>query len=262
MGTITPNPLKEEFARFFEYPSRDGLRNVLKNNLGESAYLEFKRQWPEDFKLAKHVLAIANCGGGCIVIGVDEADNSSLVPVGLELLREKSKVDQGLRRYVPENLAINLLVMDFGYQESEYPRLKGKSFQAVFIPDLPGDIPFLSTKEIDRFQPNTIFVRRMASTEEANYEELQRIISRRIETQHSSSPALNLSKHLIELRLLHEELDHFHLQYRHGNPIALMLLARPTVTIDGADVSVEAYEDFLAIEIIAKQEKITKLLRS
>ena len=37
--------LKEEFAKFYETPTRDNLRELLKNNFGEFPNLDFKEQW-------------------------------------------------------------------------------------------------------------------------------------------------------------------------------------------------------------------------
>jgi hypothetical protein len=54
---------KEEIARFLESPSREGLRNILKNHVGELSDLDFKENLPEPTKLAKHILAMANTWG-------------------------------------------------------------------------------------------------------------------------------------------------------------------------------------------------------
>ncbi|WLR51216.1 hypothetical protein LC040_18965 [Bacillus tianshenii] len=37
--------------------------------LGETDFLDFKMKWIDLTKLAKHTLAIANSGGGCILMG-------------------------------------------------------------------------------------------------------------------------------------------------------------------------------------------------
>lgn len=64
--------LKEQFANFFEEPTRDKLKKIIQFNLGEEDYLDFKGCWPEGAKIAKHVLAFANSGGGCMVVGCRE----------------------------------------------------------------------------------------------------------------------------------------------------------------------------------------------
>jgi predicted HTH transcriptional regulator len=257
-----PNPFKEELAAFLEAPSREGLRDVLKAHVGESSQFELKRQWPEDVPLAKHVLALANSGGGCLVVGVEESEDSMPTPIGLDALREKSKIDQALRRFIPETLAATVYVMDAAYQASEYPSLSGKCFQVVVVPDLPEHLPFLAVAETTGLRRNSVFVRRMASTEEANYEELQRVLNRRIETQHSSRPVLELTKHLDELQALSSRLELFHLQHPFGNIISGMTLRKKSVWIDGKMVLVEPYEDFLSRAIVTKQRKIAELLNS
>jgi hypothetical protein len=37
--------LNEEFAKFYESPTREGLRELLKNNSGELPNLDFKEDW-------------------------------------------------------------------------------------------------------------------------------------------------------------------------------------------------------------------------
>jgi predicted HTH transcriptional regulator len=70
--------LYEEFARFFEKPTREGLRELLKKNVGELQHCDFKVQWPALPKLSRILLGIANSGGGCVIIGVAEnEDNES-----------------------------------------------------------------------------------------------------------------------------------------------------------------------------------------
>ena len=70
---------KELFASFFEDPTRENLRDLLKGNTGETKNLDFKEQWPATNGLVKHILAIANSGGGCVVVGVAESDDNNNV---------------------------------------------------------------------------------------------------------------------------------------------------------------------------------------
>jgi len=67
--------LGEAFARFFEAPTREGLRALLQENFGEANEIDFKRELPEGSKLARHVLGLANFGEGCIVVGVEQEES-------------------------------------------------------------------------------------------------------------------------------------------------------------------------------------------
>jgi predicted HTH transcriptional regulator len=82
----------EEFSRFFEHPTRETLRVLLKSNVGETDLLDFKESWPTNPALARHTLAIANSGGGAIIVGVRQEQDCSLVSVGVEKLRDKAEV--------------------------------------------------------------------------------------------------------------------------------------------------------------------------
>lgn len=198
--------VRENFARFFEEPTREGLREVLRNHVGEADELDFKREWPEQSKLAKHVLGLANFGsGGCIVAGVNQGDGGSLDPVGIPALKDKTALLGGIAPFLPNELAAQLEVLDFPFEDSEYPTLKGKAFQVLFVPDDPGHLPFLATKAGDQVNANFVYTRRNTGTEPANNAELQRIISRRLESGYSSRRELDLREHLEQLRVLYEQ---------------------------------------------------------
>ena len=74
----SPDTYKEEFAKFCEGPDRSKFRELLKQNTGEYAYIDFKEKWLEVPKFAKHILGFANSGGGVLVIGVREENTGSL----------------------------------------------------------------------------------------------------------------------------------------------------------------------------------------
>ncbi len=116
----------EAFAKFFEAPTRTGLRDLLKGNIGETDYLDFKEDWPEWVKLAKHILAMANSGGGAIVVGVKQYEDGTVEAIGLTKLVDKSDISKKVAGYIPSTVAIEIL--DFSYTESEYEKIKGKSF--------------------------------------------------------------------------------------------------------------------------------------
>ena len=47
--------IREEFFRFLEAPTRENFRELLRGHLGEFDFLDFKENWPEKSKLAKHI---------------------------------------------------------------------------------------------------------------------------------------------------------------------------------------------------------------
>jgi hypothetical protein len=193
----------EAFARFFESPTRERLRDLLRDNRGEANELDFKRTWPRASKLAKHVLGFANFGGGCIVAGVEDDNETGLTASGLGPPTDKTELLDGLNTYLPDILSRQIEIENFVYEESEYPALRGKSFQVLFISDDPEHLPFVSTSGGEDLLPNVIYTRRAASTEQANYEELQDIVNRRLETGYSSRRELDLKTHLEQLQVLY-----------------------------------------------------------
>ncbi len=196
----------EAFANFFAQPTREALRELLRRNIGETDYLDFKMDWPEIPKLAKHILALSNSGGGALVVGMRQEPDGRLVPIGLPSIKDKATLIPPLSAYVPKTLEYQ--VLDFSFAASEYDVLVGKSFQVLLVEDEPKHLPFLAMKDADGLRANAVYVRSGTSSTEAGQLELQAVINRRVETGHSSQPALDLDKHLIQLRSLDELRPH------------------------------------------------------
>jgi hypothetical protein len=199
--------INEEFARFFESPSREGFRELLKNNFGELPNLDFKEQWPAFSKVARHILGMANLGGGAIIVGVAELSDKTLEPKGIATLVDKANIANGVKKYLPSLLLTNLLILDFTYDASEYGKLVGKRFQVILVEDDPEHLPFVSMATGDGIRESAIYVRRLTSTEEANYTELQGIINRRLGTGHSSQVEMDLQTHIEQLKVLFGYID-------------------------------------------------------
>ena len=133
--------------------------------------LDFKENWPEISKLAKHILSMGNCHGGCIVIGVKEENNKTLNPIGINQIQEKSDITKKLSRFIPNSIEYEIL--QFAYEETEYPKIKGKKFQVLIVEYDPKIIPLLARKDGESINNNRVYVRRKTESTEANYEELQ-----------------------------------------------------------------------------------------
>jgi len=202
--------LFEDFAKFCENPTRDGFRKCIQNNFGELRICDFKKTWPDDSCLAKHILGIANSGGGSIFVGIEERDDGTYDPAGLETLRDKAKITNGITKYLPEYLRNEVIdTLDFGFEESEYSKLIGKKFQVVIIDYHPSHIPFLALKDGKDIRANAIYCRREGVTSEATHDEVQRMINARIETGYSSRREMNLKEHLEQLKILFQEIPRY-----------------------------------------------------
>ena len=250
---------KEEFARFLEQPSRDGLREIIRTQYGELPELDFKADWPESAKVAKHILAMGNSRGGCLVLGISEQDGV-MEATGLRSLMDKAALDSGVRRFIPLALMEQLRVMDFSYDASEYPKLVGKAFQVVLVPDDPSNLPFMALAETTGLRKTAIYVRRLASSEEATYEELQGLINRKLATGHSTQHGIDLAGHLLDLRILYSELERFYTQHPTGS-FANKLVCNPAFTTIGSRIMLhEPFEDVMKRLIHAKKEQVERIL--
>lgn len=199
----------EAFSRFFEDPTRESLRNLLKEHVGELRNCDFKEDWPESASLAKHILGIGNAGGGCLVLGVKEKDDNTTEPQGLAKLKDKADISNGLKAYLPEPLLAAIETADFKYDASEYPALVGKLFQVIFVHDRPDNVPFVALRGGTGLRAGAIYVRREGQTEEANYDEVQKLIAARLLALPQTLEARNLKEHLEELKILYAEIPRY-----------------------------------------------------
>ncbi len=196
----------EAFSRFFENPTRESFYKFLKEHVGELRNCDFKENWPENASLAKHLLGIGNAGGGCLVLGVKENADKSMSPQGLKQIKDKADISNGLKTYLPEPLLAALETADFPYTAPEYPTLVGKLFQVIFVHARPDSLPFVAQRGSTGLRAGAIYVRHEGQTEEANYEEVQKLIAERLLAAPQTAEARNLKEHLEELKVLFAEI--------------------------------------------------------
>lgn len=252
--------LYEEFARFFEQPTREGLRDLLKKNIGEFSCCDFKENWPIHPKIARHILGIANAGGGCMVLGVRQKNDNSLEPTGLTALTDKANIINGIQKFLPDSLLSNLDIIDFSFKESEYPVIIGKKFQVLFVEDDPRHLPFVATADADGIRKAAIYTRRGSATEKANHDELQRIVNRRLETGYSSQREIDLNAHLGQLQVLYSHISKYHYPggITHGIVAMLSPILRGEPVLNPVYPQ-EGYEDFV-VHMIEKKKRLIAMV--
>lgn len=255
--------IHEAFARFFEAPMRETLRDLLKEQLGELRSCDFKELWPDHASLAKHLLGLANAGGGCLVFGVKENPDKSTSPVGLPQIKDKADATNGIKGFLPEALLAAIEIADFKYEASEYPILVGKLFQVLFVHSRPEAMPFVSRRNGSGIREAAIYVRREGITEEATYEDIQRLLGERLAASPQTAEARDLKEHLEELKVLFTEIPKQIL----GSPtlgflsqMNYMASFFPSSSKPNPDFPTEDYEAFVLRMIKTKKKLIERLL--
>lgn len=239
----------ETFARFFTAPTRDALRELLRRNIGETDYLDFKADWPALPKLARHILALANSGGGALVVGVSQQADGSLVPIGLPSIKDKAQLIPPLSGYLPKPLEYQIL--DFAFGAAEYEALVGKSFQVLLVEDDPKILPFLALREGEGLRTSVVYVRDGTTSTEAGHLQLQAVLNRRIESGYSSQSSLDLDKHLAQLRVLDE--------HREANDSWMSQFSRDEQSRFD-DTQSDDHKEFIEDAYQAKKQAIWRLL--
>ncbi|PLS17070.1 ATP-binding protein [Bacillus sp. M6-12] len=200
-SNIRPHALKD----FLIQPGHDQLKELLLHNTGETDFLDFKWKWIDFTKMAKHILAIANSGGGCIIVGVNQTDDGKISIDGLserEFL-DKADVDNKLENLLPKYLKYH--TEDFIFPKRTHALLQGKRFQVMIIEYDPKYVPYTSTITRGELTYGAIYVRQGTKTIEASNDKLVEIILRKAESGGSDYHELSLKEHLNQLKELYEE---------------------------------------------------------
>lgn len=195
--------IKDDLAGFFEDPSKESLRSIIAEYDGEQDFLDFKEEMVEKSKLARHILAMANSGGGVIIFGVKENDDGSLSVEGLDEFEDHSELGDQISTYLPEGISGNYSFEDFEYSAAEYDEIEGEKFQVLFINYEPLIIPLVSSADGNYIDEGQIYVRNNTSSEKATSSEVKTLIRRRMEAE-ANKPGEDLKENLEQLELLYK----------------------------------------------------------
>jgi len=253
---VNKKSIFNDFNQFFECPTKDTLRDLITNCPGETDRWDFKEAWPSYSSLARHVLAIANSGGGVIIIGVKQENDGTFISVGLDKLRDKADVSNGLSKFFPSSLDYDIL--DFFFKnDSEYKDLIGKFFQVFLINSDQKKIPYQAKVDGEDVHANVIYIRRGTKSTQANSDELERLINTRIESGYSSRSVLELEEHLEQLKILYSKVPKFEYRYMFENTATMIqtMSMKPNSLYPE-----ESYEQFVADLIPRKKRRIEKVL--
>lgn len=273
--------MKEQFQikdKFFDLivknPSRDGFKTFLKESCGELDNIDFKEKWITKGKLAKIMLAMANTGGGVIVLGIQENKDDNYLAVGIDELKDAADVEKEIKKLVPRNLSYS--VLDFIYDDEIYGEYAGKKFQAIIIADAPEQLPFFSIGASDDIEKDCVYVRRGTSSEKASARDFETMIQRKLENVFKESNDLSLKEHLEQLQFLYDSIPQKkRVLVKKGNRFVgamegLQALSERMTEIFGEpdqyeevpneNYPSEDYEQFLVRMIDKKKLKIEKIL--
>lgn len=273
--------MKEQFQikdKFFDLivknPSRDGFKTFLKESCGELDNIDFKEKWITKGKLAKIKLAMANTGGGVIVLGIQENKDDIYLAVGIDELKDAADVEKEIKKLVPRNLSYS--VLNFIYDDEIYGEYAGKKFQAIIIADAPEQLPFFSIGASDDIEKDCVYVRRGTSSEKASARDFETMIQRKLENVFKESNDLSLKEHLEQLQFLYDSIPQKkRVLVKKGNRFVgamegLQALSERMTEIFGEpdqyeevpneNYPSEDYEQFLVRMIDKKKLKIEKIL--
>lgn len=198
---------KDALYNVLKEPTLENFRLLLQNHMGEEDQLDFKKDWESDEKIAKHLLAMANSGGGCVILGVRQLDDGAFEIDGLEKLKDAAELKKGIKKYIPDILKYYL--KDFKYETSEYDKLKNKKFQILIVEDDPKNLPYICCKDGSILKDGDIYIRSGTESRKATNYQVEKIIERKlVACKVPRSKNMTLKQHLEQLNVLYNELTY------------------------------------------------------
>lgn len=195
---------KDYLYELFQRPSRESFREYFQNSTGEMNDIDFKSKLEINSKLAKHMLGIANYGGGAIIFGVKQDNDGGLDYIGVDNIVDKADIDKKLNIFIPSDLDYE--VHEFIFESAEYIKLQNKKFQMILIPDMPNNVPFFSKKDGEEIKKDDIYYRQGTSTIKADATQIRKILTRMIKSQTTDS-SLTLEQHFNQLKTMFALID-------------------------------------------------------
>ena len=196
--------IKDALYEFLQEPTREKFTSLILEGTGEQDNIDFKETWIKEEKLAEIILAIANSGGGAIVIGVKENENGTTDAVGISKMEDKANISNKISKFLPETISYN--VCDFDYTSEDYSKLKDKKFQVIFINSEEKKLPYVWNKDSGENTIGVVYIRRGTKTCKANNIELQELIDKRIRASYTEGSTLSLEEHLKQLKILYDSI--------------------------------------------------------
>ena len=88
-------------------------------------------------------------------------------------------------------------IFDFEYDAAEYQHISGKKFQLLWVEHNDESIPILSLADGTSVMRNRIYVRQNDSTREANHDQVQALINKRITRSMQTPKSRKLNEHFV-----------------------------------------------------------------
>lgn len=246
-------------------PTLENFRLLLQSHLGEEDQLDFKKEWEEDEKISKHLLAMANSGGGCIIFGVCQLSDGTFECEGIEKLKDAAELKKGIKKYIPDTLKYHL--KDFKYESSEYEKLINKMFQILIIEDDSENLPYICCRDGSNVKDGDIYIRSGTESRKANNYQVDKIIEKKlIACKLPKKKDMTLKQHLEQLEVLYNELTYTTVEQNTLSGIAKTLrslgecFSGKVITEKKANYPKESYDDFILKMLNKKKKRIEEEL--
>lgn len=154
------------------------------NAKGESETLDFKqgfdpKQTGEWCELIKDIVAMANSGGGCIVIGANDDGSHSGKDVSAFLAVDSADITNKIHKYTEQQFAdFHVGVAEVDSNHVAVLNISSVRFPIVF--SAPGEYEIASAKPKTAFRKGTVYFRHGAKSEPGTTDDLRNSLEREL----------------------------------------------------------------------------------
>jgi len=244
-------------ADMIESPSKQLLRTILSDYLEEHDNLDFKKDYSDFSKIAKHMLAMANSGGGIIIFGVEEIKKQrEFIAIGLSEsdVISKEDFDNKLEKFVPRTFKYNFYKIDLEIDDG-----KERTFDVLVIKENVREQPHISNLvEGNSINQSTIYVRRGTKSVKANQDDLRSLINNRLLLQSLNKTPNDFSNSVEKLKILYK-----HVPRKKTVPVLGFpdkLFSPFTQVKDSEHYPAETFEEFITKCVSMQKDIITSSL--
>lgn len=202
--------LREETKQLIISGDATRFRQFLESSLTELNHVDFKEEDDlEPKKLAKHILGLANTGGGCLIFGVsDGSSTEGPKPVGCIELQDPTKVKSQLNKLLTSELVQNITFFDYDAKDVGGIN-EGRRFRAMFVEPDALHLPYYALRNStggEGLDANTVYVRRHGASAPANHKDIESLVLQKQIARSPVAHALTLDEDLKQLACLYDHI--------------------------------------------------------
>lgn len=185
--------------RLSEHPTVEYFDILVKSYLYETDRVDFKSDYIEYSKLAKHMMALANTNGGLIIIGVKELDNQEFLLSGVTSVKDSADFGNCIKKYIPKKLKYKHTCLTHGENALK--------FVLISVLSRHSDIPYISEYDGSYVKSGDVYIRRDTESIKALNHDVDDMYKRKSAAMNLTTNSKDFSESIKKLKILYGSIN-------------------------------------------------------